>query len=324
MIRRMSGRLAAACGWLAWQMRRPFGGTSSRIARLAPVALGVVLLLVAVSPIAVPLLNAQPQDVTVQNVFDGAVDDPAGWVRLRGRIARLTESPTGVAGHYALFVDAANPLRAIVITAADRPEASEEAILTGHLVAAGVAVEEEIPQEATVFGAPPRIVPDRVVELDEAPKPERVVLWPLSILPALLGVALLIGAAVGYPIFRPTSEVDVLTAPLGPGERLPAAFGGRVGPNVRDLADPGGALLLVRHGPKGNILTAQPLADDGGVAPQPVTIGGGWTSGRIGYVHTVSESVPALTIRSEVVDAIFLFARTSERDRVAALVSVER
>ncbi len=80
----------------------------------------------------------------------------------------------------------------------------------------------------------------------------------------------------------------------------------------------------MRRGPKGNLLTAQPLADDGGVAPAPVTIGGSWTTGRLGYVYTVSETVPALVLRSELVDATFLFARTAERDRVAALVTIER
>ena len=41
-------------------------------------------------------------------------------------------------------------------------------------------------------------------------------------------------------------------------------------------------------------------------------------------MHALNETVPALAIRSELVDAIFLFARTAERDRVAALVTVER
>jgi hypothetical protein len=41
-------------------------------------------------------------------------------------------------------------------------------------------------------------------------------------------------------------------------------------------------------------------------------------------VHTVTESVPALTIKSDEVDATFLFANVRERDRVAALVAVAR
>jgi hypothetical protein len=41
-------------------------------------------------------------------------------------------------------------------------------------------------------------------------------------------------------------------------------------------------------------------------------------------VHTVTETVPALEVRSELVDATFLFARNPERDRVAALVTVDQ
>jgi hypothetical protein len=55
-----------------------------------------------------------------------------------------------------------------------------------------------------------------------------------------------------------------------------------------------------------------------------VLIGGSWTSGRIGAVHTVTETVPALEVRSELVDPTFLFARNTEHDRVAALVTVDR
>jgi hypothetical protein len=314
------GRLLALCGWLAWQVRRPL----RRLGSAVPVALAILLLILAAVPIVIPQLDPQPQDVTVQEVIDGAVTEPSGWVRLRGRISPLEDAPTDARGDYALLVDEVDPLRAIVVRSDSPLEATASAAVTGHVEQAAVVVEEDLPIEATVAGTPPQIVSDRLVALDAVAKPERVVPWPLAIPPVLLAVVLLIGARAGYPIFRPTTEIDVLAGPLGPGERLPAAYGGRVGPNVRDLADPGGALLLVRRGPKGNLLTAQPLADDGGVAPQPVTIGGSWTSGRLGYVHTVTETVPALVIRSELVDATFLFARTAERDRVAALVAVER
>ena len=59
-----------------------------------------------------------------------------------------------------------------------------------------------------------------------------------------LTVALIVGAWAGYPVFRPTSEVDVVSSPLAPGERVPAAFAGRLGPTVRDLSDPGAALIV--------------------------------------------------------------------------------
>ena len=326
----MMGRILAVLGWLAWQAGRPFRrGRASRDTRVPVLGLAVVLLVLAAVPIVLPLLEAQPTDAVVEEIFAGEATEPGTWMRLRGRVFPLSESPTGQDGFYALLVDEANTLRAIVVRSStpfpDTPPAEiESTAITGRLVALGTSVEEDLPIDATVAGTPPKVVGDRVLELDPVTTAERSVWWPLSILPAILGVGLIVGARSGYPIFRTSSTVDVLAAPLGPGERLPAAYGGQVGPNERHLADPGAALLLVRRGPRGNLLTAQPLPEDGGVAPAPVTIGGSWTSGRVGDVYTVSETVPALVVRSELVNATFLFARTAERDRVAALVSVER
>jgi hypothetical protein len=319
----MVGRMLAICGWLAWQLQRPFRGFGARwLGRAIVVGLALVLVVAAAAPIVVPLLDPQPEDAGVQDVFDGAIAEPDGWIRLRGRIVPLSEAPADRPGPFALLVDAGEPLRAIVLETTAR--ASELAVVTGRLVAATVMVTENLPIEATVAGTPPRIVPDQLLVADPEPTPERQVWWPLAIIPALLAVVLLVGVRSGYPVFRPTREVDVLSAPLGPGERLPAAYGGRIGPNRCELTDPGGALLLVRRGPQGALLTAQPLVEDGRLAPAPVTIGGGWTSGRLGYVYTASETVPALIVRSELVDATFLFARVAERDRVAGLVTIER
>lgn len=286
----------------------------------------IALLLVgaAAVPIVLPLLDPQPEDVTVQQIFDGTTTHPEGWIRLRGRLVPLRTSPTGERGSFALLVDADNPLRAVVVRAESSLEEADTTQVSGFLAPDGVAVEEELPLEATTAGTPPRIVPDRIVTLDPVAKPERSVPWPLAIPPAILALLILVGVRAGYPVFRPTSEIDVLAGPLGVGERVPTAYGGRIGSNERPLTDPGGALLLVRRGPKGSLLTAQPLADDGGVAPPPVSIGGSWTSGRVGAVHTLTETVPALEVRSELVNATFLFARNSERDRVAALVAVDR
>jgi hypothetical protein len=321
---RVIGRFLAICGWLASQARRPFRERgASGLARSAPVVLAVVLLVAAAVPIVLPMFDPQPNDVTVQEIIDDAVDEPTGWVRLRGEVVPLDESPSERPGDYGLLVDEADTLQAIVLRTDRQLEHARETFVTGHVVEE-VAIVEDIPFEATVFGAPPTVVVHRIVELDAAPKPVRVTLWPLAIPPLIGAVLLLIGARVGYPLFRPSSEVDVLSVPLGPGERLLAAWGGRLEQHVRDLADPGGALLVVRPGPKGNLLTAQPLPDDGGPAPPPVAIGGGWTSGRIGHVYAKSETVPALLVRAELVDAIFLFTRTGERDRVAAHVAVER
>ncbi len=331
-MRRMIGRFLAMCGWLAWQIGRRAHGLRLPVgnpARAAANAVALALFVLALVPFALPFFDPQPQEVSVQQIMDGQVTEASGWVRVSASsVVALGGTPTGEEGSFAILADASNPLRSIVLQGDVATAVESLGNVTGHLGVAVVTIDpedrEQLPIEATVAGTPPEIVADQVLNLDAAPRAERASLWPLSLIPLVLGGMIFIGARVGYPLFRETFEIDVLTAPLGPGERLPAAFGGRVGPNERDLADPGAALLLVRRGPKGNVLTAQPLAEEAGAPPAPVAIGGGWTSGRTGYVHTVTESVPALTIRSEEVDATFLFANVRERDRVAALVAVGR
>lgn len=315
------GRLLAICGWLAWQIRRPFG---TRVGRLVVSIVAALLVIVALIPVVLPILDAQPEDATVQEILDRSTTHPDGWVRLTGRLVPLTESPTSDDGAHALLVDAANPLRAVVLRAPSPPTATERTTITGRIEPASVVVTEQLPIEATVAGTPPTIVSDRLVELDAVPHPPRPVLWFLAIPPLILAVMIAIGLRTGYPIFRPTATIDVLARPLAPGERIPTAYGGRIGPNEAQLADPAEALLLVRRDGRLNLLTAQPLGDGTGPAPKPVLIGGGWTQGRIGTVHTASETVAALHVRSELVDATFLFARDAERDRVAALVTIER
>jgi len=322
----VTGRFLATCGWLAGQIGRPFRALPLGRLRAGPPLLVAILLAgVAAVPIVLPLLDPQPEDVTVQQIFDGATTHPDGWIRLEGRVVPLQSSPTGERGRYALLVDAVNTLRAVAVRTDSRLDGTASAQITGILSpAVAVAVEEELPLEATVAGTPPQVVPDRIVVLDATAKPERQMAWWLAIPPLILAFLILVGVRAGYPVFRPTTEIDVLVNPLGVGERVPTAYGGRIGSSVRPLSDPGGALLLVRRGTSGSMLTAQPLSDDGGVAPAPVQIGGSWTSGRIGAVHTLTETVPALEVRSELVDATFLFARNAERDRVAALIAVER
>jgi hypothetical protein len=237
----------------------------------------------------------------------------------------LRASPTGEPGHYGILVDETDTLQAIVVRS-ERPITAITAptMATGHRTGATVQVFEDLPIEATVFGAPPDIVPNLIVDLDTAARPERSTLWLLAIPPLLLAIALVVGSVAGYPVFRPTTEVDVLSTPLAPGDRVPAAFGGRLGPIERDLAVPGSALLVMRPGPNGNQLTAQPLPEDGRPAPPPVPIISERSRGVIGWVFTMSEAVPALALRTEGIDATLLFAKTGERDRIAALVGVHR
>jgi len=329
----MIGRFLAWCGWLAWQLERRLPARLPRSVGPRRIVGGVVVVLVVagIAPVVAATIQAQPQDATVDDVRNGLIENPEGWVRLRSKVVvPLTESPTGEAGDWGLLVDEVDDLLAIVVRSEQPFEPQSSTAVTGHVAGAIVEVtdemRDELPIEATVAGTRPRVVGHLIVVLDATPLPARGVLWPLVLVPWLLAGALAVGLRAGYPIFRPTREIDVLARPMAPGERIPAAIAGRIGERSYPLHEPVEALLLCRQGIHGGgVLTVQ-VTGNGGSAPPPVQIGGGsgWTSGRIGYVYTVSETLPALAARSERVDATILFARVAERDRAAALVAVER
>jgi hypothetical protein len=321
----MPGRLLAACGWLTWRAETwiaslPFGRRLG--SRAVPVLIGVVAV-VALAPLVVAYVQPQPVDSEVEPIRLGTPPDGDGWVRLRGRIVALEEPPAVGDGEFGLLIDATDGLEAIVVHGLGAVEPAASTVVTGHLRQTPVTVVDDLPIEATVAGTPPQVAASWLLDLDAEALPERIVLWPISLLGALVIGTLLVGTRAGYPVFRPTREIDVLAQPLAPGDRLPVAVGGRIGPHHPSLADPAGALITVGPGPRGGVLTVQ-LLGEGRAAPEPVEVGGGWTEGHVGYVHTIGETVPALAVRSERADAVLLFARTGERDRAAALVSVAR
>src|SRR3990170_536528 len=61
MMRRMTGRLLAMCGWLAWQFARPFRATPLRRLGMMPaIAVAGLLLLLAAPPLVTPQPHPQP------------------------------------------------------------------------------------------------------------------------------------------------------------------------------------------------------------------------------------------------------------------------
>jgi len=329
MMSRVIGRLLAVCGWVAWQLTRRVAPLRRFEGRRGVVVLAGAFAIAALVPLIVALAQDQPQDVMVDLDLTQVVTHPADWVRLHGLSVPLQVDPiTGgdASAEYGVLVDAQNTLRAIVLQSTETVPEADSTAVTGHLVPATVQtveVQAGLPIEATVFGAPPEVVSDAIVLLDPAPLPGRVVWWPLTLALAAIAVVLALGASVGYPVFRPAREVDVLAKPLGPGERIPAAVGGRLGDRTIALTDPEEALLLAGRGTHGPVLTIQ-LMPRGGPAPRPVSIGEGWTQARVGYLHVLRETVPALAIRAEQADVTLLFARRTERDRAAVMVGTVR
>ena len=53
------------------QVRRPFRGPLQPLRPWAPLVVAALLIVVAATPIIVPMFDAQPQDVTVEEILAG-------------------------------------------------------------------------------------------------------------------------------------------------------------------------------------------------------------------------------------------------------------
>lgn len=315
-------RLAVACGWVVHLLRRAFGWLRVIPPTAAVVALMVVLVALSAVPIVIAARERQPQEVTVEDVLADQVTDAEGWIRLRGAVEEVAVEST-LEGMYALLHDRDDSTLAILLRS-DAPIDDDLTAVTGHLVPFGVALAgyEPVTEPAEAPGAP-RVVGDRLMELDAEPYAERSIAWGLVILPLVLVGLLGIGLRTGYPVFRVAREVDVLAQPMAPGERVPLIVSGRLAEHRISFDEPTEALLLVARSPQGGILTVQLLPSDGGYIA-PVAIGPGWTRGTVGYVYTVREEVPALAVEAEETDVILMFGSITERNKAAASVALER
>ena len=237
------GHVLAICGWMAWQTRRLFDGTrlSGASTMLAPIASPSCSSCSPPFPCCCRSSTHSREDVAVQQIFDGTVSHPDGWVRLQ----RPHLPVAGIAHRRGRHLR--TPHRRGEPPARRRRRERGRARAAGQRDhhrhpprARGGELSRRLPIEATVAGTPPRRRrPDRRARRCRQAGAATVVPWPLAILPILLAAMLLIGARVGYPIFRPAADIDVLASPLAPGERLPSAYGGRIGPNEASLGRAG-------------------------------------------------------------------------------------
>lgn len=318
----MPTRVLLIFGFLASIVERGLGVVPGRILRGRRTWI-VVGLLVAAStiPIFASFGGSHPQDVNVSEILAGKVSRPDGWVRVPGTIEPLPDIPSELEGTFYLLHDAKDPSLSMVLRADSRLERFPD-VPTGHLEIAAVQVPGYASATDPAAGGQQRVIPDRLLALDTTLAPRASIAWPLVLLPLLLAAILFVGNRFGYPLYEETREVDVLARPLAPGERLPVVVAGRVGEHRVPLHDPAEGLLLVSAGARGPELAVQLLLGAGRhSAPVPV---GDWTTGTVGYVHTLREHVAALALQAEQIDAILMFASIAERDRAAGRVSIRR
>ncbi len=282
----------------------------------------VVGLLIAAAfiPIFASFGGMHPQELNVSEILAGKVSRSDGWVRVPGTIEPLPDIESQLEGSFYLLHDAKDPSLAMVMRADSRLQHLPN-VPTGHLEVAAVQVPGYV-SATDPAGGKRRVIPGQVLALDATPAPQASIAWPLALLPLLLAGILFAGNRFGYPLYEETREIDVLAKPLAPGERLPVVVAGRVGEHHVPLDDPSEGLLLVSAGARGPELAIQLLLGAGKyVAPVVV---GDWTTGTVGYVHTLREHVPAIAMQAEQIDATLMFATVAERDRAAGRVSIRR
>jgi len=256
----------------------------------------VVAGLVAVSAIWTFLIgsSARPTDLTFEDVKLDRIPAMTSWARLEGELRPLA----GAGGHLYELHDTADD-RLYVIVIADAPLELGHAVVTGRLS----------PGEATVgnIGS---------IEADIPAVPKRNEPFAVILLPAAIGLLVVLGMRLGYPVVRRgRSGSAVRAVPLGPGERLAVRWSGRIGsegiPRDRPLA----ATLAVAPEP-GLIEVSLVVAD--GVRTVRVRRA---APTRLIRLCRIGGCEPALEIFTQSADVLVGFEDRASRDRLAATLA---
>lgn len=294
-------------GWLAYRvdrsLRRPPGPLRRPDQRLWLVV--ILLLALAALPVVLALRVPQPREVSVAQIAAGE-EQVGAWVRLEGDVLALPVVEDVVpAGHWTLQ-DPDDPQSSIILRATD-------GLAGGRQMVTGFLEQSDLPEEAGLGS-----VPGRIVALDATPFPRQVpnpLLWGL---PLLVAIALVAGSRIGYPIFEPGGELNVLARGLGANEAIGARVIGRIGERWLNLGDRQSASINVEEPAGGRRVLLTLIGRAGRSMPQ--VLGEPSVEGVVGYVHTREGAMPAILVLRPDLEVILLFERTPDRDRLAAMM----
>lgn len=267
------------------------GGRSTGRARLV---VAVLFLLTAI-PILVIALSPIPLERTFEELRDGLYPDRSSWLRLEGD---LQPSDVTTAGYVAYILrDRQNAGLAVTILAPG-PMPTGHVEVTGHPLG-GVRA----PGTFEAFYADPMTEPAR-----HDP-------WLLMGLPALLGLVLLFGERIGYPVVRGESRTGPLAvAPLRPGEEIAARWNGQIGSEDLRLGEARACSIAVDN--EGEVALMR-VRDEVGTRHVPVRRA---TPKVVGRVCRTSGCRPGMEVHGTSSDIVFEFDSAAVRDRLAASV----
>lgn len=279
----------AVAGWLADAIERRVGG-SRRAVR------GVVIGLFALSAIPISLIGSSPRptDLTFEDVKLDRIPAMTSWVRLEGELRPLE----GARGFLYELHDTRDD-RLYVIVIAEAPLELGHAVLTGRLSLG----------EATVgnIGS---------IEADIPAVPKRNEPFGLILLPAAVGLVVILGGRLGYPVVRrdgrPGSAPAAGLVPLAADERMAAWWSGRIGSEGIHLQQRIPCTLSVTPGAGVSDLW---IEDARGA--RSVRVRRSVPMRRVRLCR-LGGSEPGLEIFAQTADLTLVFADRTARDRLAA------
>jgi len=271
----------AAAGWLAAAVERRTGSRRGT----AAVVLGLVLL----SGVITYSIGSsrRPTDVSFEDVRRDRLPAMTSWVRLEGELRQLP----GDSG-YELH-DTANDATYLYVIAASPLE-------VGHVVMTG----RISPRQAT-SGNIGSFVADIPAE------PKRNEPFGLILLPAALGVLIVAGRRIGYPVVRHERARIIHAPPLAAGEPLAPAWSGRIGSQLVAHGAARPCTLTVVREPEFSILTLRDGTDEHTIRARRAVPANRLRVCRLGGCQR------GLEIHAQTADLVLAFTDPHDRDRLA-------
>jgi hypothetical protein len=267
------------------------GGRSSRGMRL------LVIGLFAVTSIWVLVisLTSTPMETSLADLRAGLYPSRTSWLRLEGELEPAEVTTEGYTAY--VLRDTSDPSLAVTVLASS-PMPTGHADVTGQPLG-GVRA----PGTFEAFYA------------DATTEQPRHDPWLLIALPALLGLLLVLGERIGYPVMRRESRNGALAAaPLRPGEEVGARWNGQIGSEAPPAGEARACSVAVDD--QGEVALVR-IRDEGGTRHVPVRRA---TPKVVGRVCRTNGCRPGIEVHGTGSDIVVEFDSAADRDRLAASV----
>jgi hypothetical protein len=283
-------RSLAVIGWFAAAVERLAGGSPKAATR---VALGLFVL--TAIPIGLVSTSHRPTDLSFEDMRLERLPGLTSWGRLEGELHR-TSSAFG--GLYELH-DTKNPdLYVIVISDADLPDG--HAMVTGRVSPRYTATGNAGSIDADVPAVP---------RVDEP-------IW-LYLTPAVVGLLLLLGKRLGYPVVRGERRSEFFRAQVGDGERVPVEWSGRIGKEVVQRGEARLATVAVAQAPGATEMDDLTIVDEATSEARTTRLRQHAAIRELRLCQ-LGRSDPGLELHPAASDIILAFPDRAARDRFVA------